>query len=171
MDWKKALIVGGLLTAAAGLYVYFKRQFQILYDSCYTITGGVVHSLGIDKVKISLFFKIVNKSDLTITVSNMNFNIYVNTMFVTNIKRVEPVTIYSKSEEIIKLDFEFNPKDLLKAGISNIQPILFDKEKLVITTKGTFTAETGIVKLNNFKFDEKITLKELLEPSPTPKKC
>lgn len=171
MSWKKPLIIGSLLIAGAGIYTYFRRQYAILRDSCYTITGGVIHSFGIDKVNISLFFKIGNKSDLTIHVKNMVFDIYVNNMFVTKMTKKEPVTIYSRSSEIIKLDFEFNPQDLLRAGLNNISAILYDKEKLVITTKGSFSAETGIVKLSNFPFEEKITLKEIEDPSPTPKKC
>lgn len=163
---RNGLIFGGLAIAAISLYAYFKRQYNLLYNSCYAITGGVIHSLGLDKVKISLFFKIVNESDLTIEISNMDFNIYVNNMFVTKIVKNPPQTLLSKSDAVIKLDVEFNPADLLRAGLSSIEPILYDKEKLVITTKGTFSAKTGIVTLKKFPFSYDITLKELLEPTP-----
>jgi hypothetical protein len=91
-------------------------------------------------------------------------------MFITRIKRPEKQVIQAKSDAIIKLDVEFNPKDLLKAGLTNIEPILYDNEKLVITTKGTLSAKTGIVTLTKFPFSVDITLKELLEPSPEKKK-
>lgn len=168
---RNGIIIGGLAIAAIGVIAYFKRQINLLKDACYTISGGIIHNISLSNVKMTLFFKIVNESDITINVSNMVFNIYVNNMFITKIEKPDAQTIFSKSDTIVKLDFEFNPKDLLRAGITNIQPILFDKEKLIISIKGNFTAKTGIVKLNNYPIDEKITLKELLTPSKTSKKC
>jgi LEA14-like dessication related protein len=168
---RNGLIVGGLSVATIALIAYFSRQVKLLKDACYTISGGIVQSLTLTNVKMTLFFKIVNESDLTIQVSDMIFNIYVNNMFVTNIKKPEAQTIYSKSNTIIKLEFEFNPADLLRAGITNIQTIIYDKDKLIISIKGNFTAKTGIVRVKNYPIDEKITLKELLSPSSTAKKC
>jgi LEA14-like dessication related protein len=168
---RNGLIIGGLALAIIGIGIYFKRQYNLLYNACYTIAGGVVHNLGLNNVKITLFWKIVNESDLTIEISDMVFGIYVNKMFVSKILKPEKQILYSKSDAIIKLDFEFNPKDLLHAGLTNIEPILYDKEKLVITTKGTFSAKTGIVKLKEFPFEDNITLKELITPSDAPKKC
>ena len=80
---RNGLIIGGLAVAGIALIAYFKRQYNLLLNACYTISGGVVHSLGLDNVKITLFFKIVNESDLTIEISDMMFNIYVNKMFIT----------------------------------------------------------------------------------------
>jgi len=168
---RNGLIIGGLLVATTALIVYFKKQMNLLYDACYTISGGVVHSLTLSSVKMTLFFKVVNESDLTIQISDAVFNIYVNNMFVTKILKPDSQTLYSKSDAIIKIDFEFNPKDLLRAGLTNIEPIIYDKEKLVIGIKGSLSAKTGIVKLSKFPIDEKITLKEILTPSPNAKKC
>lgn len=168
---RNGLIIGGLLVAATGLAVYMKRQFNLIKESCYTISGGIIHNLALDSVKMTLFFKFVNDSDITIKLSDMNFNIYVNNMFVTKIVRSQEQTVLSKANTIIRLDFEFKPKDLLRAGITNIEPIIYDKEKLIISVKGTFSAQTGILKLRNFPIQEDITLKELLTPSSKEKKC
>lgn len=168
---RNGLIIGSLSLALISIIVYFKKQYDLLLNACYTISGGIIHTLGLDNVRITLFFKIVNESDLTITVSDMNFDIFVNNMFVTKIKKSEKQTLYSKSEAVIKLEFEFNPKDLLRAGLSSIQPILQDQEKLVITTKGYFSAKAGILNLKKVPFEENITLKELLTPDPNAKKC
>lgn len=168
---RNGIIIGGLLVATVGLIAYFRRQINLLKDACYTISGGIIHSFTLNNVKMTLFFKIVNESDISIDVSNMVFNIYVNNMFVTKIEKPDSQTIYSKSDTIIKLEFQFNPKDLLRAGITNIEPIIYDREKLVVAIKGRFSAKTGIVKLSNYPIDEKITLKELMTPSTTEKKC
>jgi LEA14-like dessication related protein len=168
---RNGLIIGGLAVAGIALIAYFKKQIDLLKNACYTISGGVIHSLGLDKVKMTLFFKIVNESDITIQISDMDFNIYVNNMFVTKIVKNEPQTVYSQSDAIIKLDVEFNPADLLRAGLSSIEPILYDKEKLIITTKGNLSIKSGIFKLKKFPFSVDITLKEMLEPRKDADRC
>lgn len=168
---RNGLIIGGLAVATLSLIAYFKRQYDLLYNACYAISGGIIHSLGLDKVKMTLFFKIVNESDITVEVSNMNFNIYVNGMFISKVVKEEPQTLYGKSDALIKVDFEFNPKDLLRAGLTNIEPILYDREKLKITTKGFFSAKAGIIKLKNFPFETSITLKEIMTPDPNAQRC
>lgn len=168
---RNGLIIGGISLAFISLIAYFKKQLNLLKNACFTISGGVIHTLGLDNVKITLFFKVVNESDLTIEISNLNFDIYVNKLFVTKIKKTDKQTLYSKSSTVIKLDFEFNPKDLLRAGLSNIAPIIYDKEKLVIGIKGFFSAKSGVLSLKEVPFEEEITLKELLTPNPNAKKC
>jgi len=168
---KKGLIIGGLLLATSLIVIYFRKQLKLLANACYTISGGVVHALGIDNVSITLFLKVTNESDLTIDLSNMMFKVYVNKMYVTKIEKPEKQQILSKADVVIKLDFQFNPQDLLRAGLANIAPILYDKEKLVIDVKGTLSAKTGIVTLRNFPIEESITLKEILAPSPERENC
>lgn len=168
---RNGVIFGGLAVATTALILYFKKQFAILRDSCFMVTGGIIHSLTLQNVKMTLFFKIANESDLTIEASDMNFNIYVNNMFVTKIVKPEVQTLYGKSSTLIQLAFEFNPTDLFRAGIANIEPIIYDKEKMVISIKGYFSAKTGIVRLKQFPINENITLKEILTPSTNPKKC
>lgn len=168
---RNGLIFGGIAIAGVVLFAYLKKQYNLLYNACYTIAGGVIHSLGLDKVKLTLFFKIVNESDINVEVSNMDFNIYVNNMFVTKILKSEPQTLKSNSDTIIKLDVEFVPADLLRAGLSSIEPILYDKEKLIITTKGSLSVKAGFIKLKKFPFSVDITLKEMLEPRKDQDRC
>ena len=169
--FRNGLILGGLAIATTALVVYFGRQYNLIKNACYTIAGGVVHSININSVKITLFFRIANESDLTIEVADMVFNVYVNKMFVTKIIKNEKQMLYSKSDATIQLDFEFNPTDLLRAGLTNIAPILYDKEKLVLTIKGSFSAKSGGIKVRNFPIEESITVKQLLAPSYNEKKC
>ncbi len=170
-NWKKALLVGGVIGGVIALIGYFKKEFDRLENACYTISGGVIHTLGLSKVKITLFFKIVNKSDISVEISNAIFNIYVNKMFVSKIVKSNKQLLKSGGETILMVDVDFNPQDLLKAGVNNISPLLTDKDKLVIGIKGSFDAVAGIIKLKSFPIEESITLKELLTPSDTPKKC
>ena len=168
---KNVLIIGGLTTATTALIFYFRRQYKLLSDACYNITGGVIHNISADTVKLTLFFKVKNNSDLTIHIDNVEFSIFVNNLFITKIYRKEKQTILSNSDIIFQINVEFSPKELLKAGLTNIMPLITDKDKLVINIKGVYNIEAGIVKVKKVPFDEKISLKELMTPSPNTKKC
>ncbi len=170
-NWKKALLVTVVLGATIGIIGYLKKEFERLETACYTISGGVVHALGLSNVKLTLFFKIINKSDISVEISNAIFNVYVNKMFVSKVLKSNKQLLKAGGETILMVDVEFNPQDLLKVGVNNIAPLLTDKDKLVITIKGSFDAVAGLIKLKSFPFEENITLKELLTPSDTAKKC
>ncbi len=170
-NWQRALLLTVVIGATIGVIGYLKKEFDRLENACYTISGGVIHALGLNNVKITLFFKIVNKSDISIEISNAVFNVYVNKMFVSKVLKSNKQLLKAGGETILMVDVEFNPQDLLKVGINNIAPLLTDKDKLVIGIKGSFDAVAGMVKLKSFPFEETITLKELLTPSDTAKKC
>ena len=89
---RNGLIIGSLSLALISIIVYFKKQYDLLLNACYTISGGIIHTLGLDNVRITLFFKVVNESDLTIEISDMNFDIFVNNMFVTKIKKSSKIS-------------------------------------------------------------------------------
>ncbi len=168
---RNSLIIAGLLGSATGLYIYFKKQFTKLADSCYTISGGIIHSISLENVNITLLFNIKNTSDLEIQIENIVFNIYVNNMFVTKILKKQKQTLLSNQPLSFQLDCEFSPRDLLKAGLTNLTTLLTNKNNLIINIKGTFDASMSVVKLKNYAFDEKISLADLTKPKQNPSKC
>ena len=42
---RNGLIIGGISLALISLIAYFKNQFNLLKDACYTISGGIIHTL------------------------------------------------------------------------------------------------------------------------------
>src|SRR5690348_8508014 len=104
---RNSLTIGGIVTASTLLIIYFRNQFKLLADACYNIVGGTVHNISQNDVKITLFFKIKNKSDLSVTLSNAIFDVYVNNMFVSKVLRKEKQKILSNSDIIFKIDVQF----------------------------------------------------------------
>lgn len=168
---KNSLIIGGILGATTGLIFYFRKQFNLLANSCYAITGGVIHNISLDDTKITIFLKIKNTSQLSLTIENLSLNIYVNNLFVSNILKKEKQTIPSNGSVVIQLDVSFSPKSLFKAGLANITPLLTDKSKLIINIKGTLDAEMPPVRINKMPIEQTISLQDLLSPKPNTTKC
>lgn len=167
---QKTVIVASAIVIFAGLYAYFRREFTKLKNACWFISGGVINSIGADKVNLTVFMKITNKSDLFMTIEKMDLNVYINNLFVSNFKKADRQRIEAHQSNIVQIDISFNPSDLLKAGVKNISTILTNPDKIVISVKGDLNVEMGLVKLNKFDVSTSMTLKEMMSPDPN-KKC
>jgi LEA14-like dessication related protein len=159
---KKMIVLAVIATGLTAIGVYFKKQFALLKDSCTIIAGGVIHEISFNKIFFTLILKIRNKSDVTVIARKINLNVYVNNLLVSRITQNENQKIISKAYSNFNVNIDFNPKDLLKAGLKNIETILTETDTLAIRVEGTMSIETGILMVNSIPIQEKFTLKELL---------
>jgi LEA14-like dessication related protein len=130
---KKALWIGGGVVFTVGL-AYLLIQFKKLMD--YTIKFS-----RFQKVKISpnelifdIFVKLDNPSNLALTLTNQNYDVYINNSFVTNVNTSVQTTLKPKTNTEFPLRINVNPKDITKAMGTNWAFLLLTPEKVVITT-------------------------------------
>jgi LEA14-like dessication related protein len=168
---KQKLIGGGLILGLLLLGGYFARQFTILKNSCYAVVGVVLHELGLKKVRMTVLTKIQNKSDITINITQQKYDIYVNKLLAANFQTNKPIQLLANTETILPIEIEFNPTDLLQKGVKDIQNLLVDKSKLIITTKGVLTVGAGIVNIKNLPVETSMTLAEMMAPLPDADPC
>lgn len=161
----KWILVGllGIGGIALGIYIY--KQISLLKDYCYTTMGAIIDKISFNKIKFTLLFSVKNKSDVDITITDQNYLVYVNGMLVSKVYRETKNEILANGKSVFKLDVEFNPQDLLRAGLTNIQSLLSDKSKMEIELKGSLGIKSGIFKLRKFPIYEKMTLNELMSES------
>ena len=162
-----AVIIVGIL--ALGYYYY--RNYKKALAYCYLVMGAVVHELSLQRISFTLMLKVKNKSDYSAKISNQRYDVYVNDMLISKITNPGTQIINARGYSTFKIDIEFKPADLLKAGVHNIGEILYDKSKLLIDVRGLVTLESGMVKINDYKLDIRYTLAELLEPTPDMGEC
>lgn len=167
----KIAVGGGLTLIAIAALAYLNKQAKALYDACFTIAGAVVHTISFDNMEFDVLMSIKNTSDMSFTITNQNYNIYVNKMLVAEVENKENVKIASNGKSNMKINVKFNPQDLLKKGIENIAALLKNKDSLVIEVKGNISIGAGIVPFKNYKVDERLLMKELLSPSKKTNKC
>jgi len=166
------LAIGGAMALGlGGMTFYVVRQMTLLRNSCYSVTGAVIKKMGLNKVELTLMMKILNRSTVPVTIKKQSYNIYVNDMLVSQIRKDDIFTLEPRQSKTIALEVSFNPMDLLKAGLQNIQAIIGDKNKLIIRTEGTVTAKTGMVGVKNMKIETTMSLAELLAPTPMDDPC
>jgi len=130
---KRALWIGGGVVFTVGL-AYLLIQFKKLMD--YTIKFS-----RFQKVKISpnelifdIFVKLDNPSNLALTLTNQNYDVYINNNFVTNVNTSVQTTLKAKTSTEFPLRINVNPNDITKAMGTNWAILLLTPEKVVITT-------------------------------------
>jgi LEA14-like dessication related protein len=164
-------IIGGVTIGVIGLTYYLYRQLNKLYDYCYAMSGAVIKKFTLNQISLTLMIKLKNNSDITVELGEQNYNVYINDYYVGTVKYTKPATWYGKSVLTFPVDVEFQPQDLLKAGMKNIQALIADKSKIIIKIEGFVNAKSGILNIKDFKFDYTMSLADLLSPTEPSLSC
>jgi len=183
----KWLIGGGIGALLLGAGIYAWRQAQQLYHAIYTIAGIIVKNVSLYDINFTLLLKIENKGGLSVDVTKQSYDVFVNKMFVAHIEypSAEQLQACANSADItackkkyitriahnesstMPLNVQFNPADLLKAGMQNINTILSNQQDVIINIKGklTFVTDPLNIKMTDFPFEETLTLADIVKNS------
>lgn len=137
-------IVSVALIGAGGWWLY--RQVMKLTETLYEPAGLKLRKLSFQEVSFILYYKIVNKSDIPIVISNTDLSLYINNIFAARMKSDKTVEL--KPHKCIRLPIPvtLTPKKLLQIGVKNLNYFLYDKKKVIIKVKGTLSASIGWLK-------------------------
>ena len=148
--------IGAVMIGVFGYTLnYLLKQVRLLVNTVFEFSGVKVNSISLQQISITLWWKVVNKSDISFTVSNQDYDIYLNDTFVQKVGYTAPVEVKSKSTTFLPTYIVFEPKDLKNIGIANA--ILFTNKEnwkdLNLLCKGTFTIKTSIAEVKKFPFE------------------
>jgi LEA14-like dessication related protein len=167
----KIAIIGGIALVGLSLAAYFNKQMRLLREACYTLAGAIINEISLTNVSFTLVLNISNKSDIDFTVTNQSYNIYVNDMLVATIDKKEDVRVLARGRSTVNINVAFNPQDLLSRGMQNIANLVRNKNNMIIEIKGYLSLSAGAVSITDYQVDERLTLAELLAPTPKEEKC
>lgn len=180
--------LGGGGTVLGLAILYFARQAQKTYNSVYTVSGIVVKNVALNNISFTILLKVENKGGLNIDVVCQNYSVYINNMFVANIQHPDPTEVAAckklgttaeidackaklvthiphDSSATVPINVQFNPQDLLKAGLQNMSAIVGNQKNVNIAIKGALTFYAGPVKMTDFPFEENLNLADVLKNS------
>lgn len=162
------LISVAVVTLGIFTYQYFTYQFEKLFDYCYKLTNLKIKSFTFKEAVISLSLKILNKSDIDVTIKKQNYTITVNGNDVSYINSTKPVLVKARQSTELPLTLTFNPMEVLKLSLLNFDQFLLNKEEnIVIGIEGYFTGGAGFIIYPDYKISYKYTIKELLSDTGT----
>jgi len=171
MSKSKSIIkmVVGITLALGGVTLinYFAQQIKKLKDSCYKLIG--IRNLkmkGGDDLSMTIIVSFENKSDLTVELIKQEYDVSINDKYVATFKSPLDIKVKAHEKTPIEIDIKISPKQLLVAGLTNLEGLLFDKSKLRVGLDGKITAKAGIMIVKDMPFKAQWTLAELLTPLP-----
>jgi LEA14-like dessication related protein len=165
---KKLLAGGLLLTGLFSIGLYLKRQYDFLYNATYKISSAVIHNVSLSNIKFTIYIKLTNKGDLSAWIRSQSYDIFVNDVFVVNVKNLTDVHVNSNGDSVLPLTIEFDPSKLASTAVKNIASLLLDRSKIIFKIKGTLTVEMGAIKIKDVVFNMLYTLQEIIDISKTP---
>lgn len=130
---KKALWIGGG-TIFAILLVLTLREFKKLMD--YTIKFGRFQKIKVSPSELifDIFVQLRNYSNIPLTLTSQNYDVYINNNFVTNVNTNVQTTLEAKKSTEFPLRISVNPNDITKAMGTNWAILLLTPEKVSLTT-------------------------------------
>lgn len=137
------LVAVGLLAFTAD---YLLRQVRRLVNTDFELDRTQVNKLSFKKISLTLWWKVVNKSDIELNVSDQTYDIYLNGKFVKKVGNAVPVDIKPNSTTYIPTYIVFAPKELIKVGLENLSQFLTKegRKDLILQVQGSLTLKTSV---------------------------
>lgn len=160
IKWGIGLAMIGILGYTVN---YLMTQIRLLINTDFEFVGTAINKLSFKQISITLWWKVVNKSDIAITVSNQNYDIFINGRFLKKVGYASPVEIKPHAETRIPTYIVFAPKDLGKIGLENVGNFFTSegRKKLKLTVRGTMTVKTSVFELKEFPFEYEDTIENI----------
>lgn len=119
-----------------------------------------VKKIGLSSIDLKIPIWVYNPTPFDVIITHFNFNIYLNGMFLSNLTSSTNYRLISKYASEFPIMVSIPTRDLLKilerhGGVID-QPKW--KEKVRVQVDGTFSAESGVVAINNYaiSFDDSL---------------
>ena len=133
--------IGAVMIGVFGYTLnYLLKQVRKLVNTEFIFSGTRINSIALDKISITLWWKVVNKSEISFKVSNQDYDVYLNGQYLKKVGYTSPIEVKSNSTSYIPTYVVFEPKDLN------------------LLVKGTFTVKTEVFEVKKFPFEFEDTI-------------
>lgn len=165
-------LIGLGIVVIGGITYYAMNQYNRLKDFCIVFlkTKTKVNFLGINKTDITLFFNLMNRSDIPATIDGYTIDIFVNGTKVSSAYSQTLIDVSANGFSTVPVNIVFNPLQVLKIGIANITDLLLpeNRDKVVISAEGKFFGiKSSVLKLKELPISFTTNLKELTAKDST----
>lgn len=155
--------IAGVIVGLSAIGIYLKSQLSKIYNGNWKLAGVKNLNVALDKISFTVMFMLENKGDISVVVSEQNYNVFINGVPVSNINNKTNVKIVAKGFSVIPFDISISIRELLSVGLMNLGDFISNKEKIVIKTKGSLSIKAGIVSLKKYPFELEYTLAQILD--------
>jgi LEA14-like dessication related protein len=115
--WVSAIVALGAVSTIAGIWLY--RQVKKMEDYELKFKNIVFRKLTTTEIIFDLYMIFTNKSNLGVTLSKQEYDVYANNVYITTLKNDSPNEIKPKSDNEIGMRININPVELVTKIGSN----------------------------------------------------
>lgn len=141
---KLYLIAGGVFLLAGGVYIYLRRQANILKDFSWKIKGFKVRSFSFSNLSLQVTFLFTSKADVEATIKKMYFDIYVQGKNVGFIKEEKQFIIPANGSSEVPLYISVNPQAVFK-NIIDVTLLSAQSKDVMFTLDGYVNVKSGFI--------------------------
>ena len=151
------IIIWSLVATLVVVISYLVTQLIKVKKATMTYAGVKIKSLSLNRIDLTAYFKSINTGTASVTLSNQEYDVYMNNKFVTHMKYSQPFVI-KPGLNIMPLEVSASLSDIVKAGFANLSDIITDKSKVNITLSGTYTLKIGFLTFSKVALNETFNL-------------
>jgi LEA14-like dessication related protein len=159
---RKVFVLVGLGGLAFGIYKYYLTQLQILELWDYRLLGGRVKKASFSELIIQLDVEITNDADITLTITDYYFDIYLNNVLVANVRNASVNQILNKNggKSLFQIDVKIDPRKVFNLDLlSSLTTSIKESDLRMV---GYFGIKKGLLKFKNIPYDDTYKLKEFM---------
>ena len=125
--WASAIIAVGAVSTLAGIWLY--RQVKKIEDYKLNFKTIIFRKISKTEFIFDLYMIFTNNSNLGVTLSKQEYDVYANNVYITTIKNDSPNEIKPKSDSEIGMRINVNPIELAtKIAVNPIELITNPKK-------------------------------------------
>jgi len=130
--WSTAILTAGIVGYFA--YKWISKQLIKMEDYELDFEKMVFKKFDRNEIVLDVFMKFTNRSNLTVTLTEQEYDIYANGVFLTTVINKAPNTIQANSTSTLGARVSFNPAEIIAKGILNPIELFTNPKKLNIKT-------------------------------------
>ena len=158
--------LGALMIGLAGyVIVYVGKQAKILVGTVIEFAGLKINKFTLQNVFLTLFFKVLNKSDIGFTIQNQSWKIYLKDELIKELVNPNQIKVLPHSDTRLPIYLNFTIAEALKLGITQFNLIQNegDRKKTIIKIVGVITVGTSVIEFKKIPIEFQDTLQNFIK--------
>lgn len=143
---------------------YLLKQARLLANIKFDVVGTTVSKLSFTRIEIILWWKVTNVSDISFTIKEQTYDVFLNGKFVKKVGSAEPIEVLANGVTRIPTYVVFSPEEAIQVGIDNLGDFMTEagRKKLKLKVTGFFTVQTKLFALRRVPFEYEDTIHNIM---------
>ena len=159
---RKIFLLLGVGGVAYGLYSFYLKQLEILENLNYSLKKIRLGNISLDSTEINLTLEVVNNSDISITITNYYFDVFVNNIFVGVVKSGNINQQLKGLGGISTFNVTVKIKNSALIGTNLISGLRENLKNSTIRLKGVYGLKKGFIRFKDLQVDETLKVKDFM---------